>query len=291
MQVILENESLRVAINHFGAEVASIVKKSTGAEYMWNADPAFWKRSSPVLFPFVGSLKNKEFLYEGTAYPVGQHGFARDMEFTVLSESEQEAWFFLEADEETRKKYPFCFRLEIGYRLTGSKVEVLWRVKNQDQKTMYFSIGGHPAFLCPLDQGQKQTDCYIKFDTDQNLTYSLVNGNGLVEKEDNVLDIQGGVMAIDEHLFDHDALIIEGRQAKCVSLCTPEKKPYLTVRFDAPLFGLWSPTGKHAPFICIEPWYGRCDKANFSGSLDEREYGNSLEPGEIFEAGYEIEIA
>ena len=102
--------------------------------------------------------------------------------------------------------------------------------------------------------------------------------------------INGGMLSIDAGLFDRDALIIEGKQAKRVSLCDRDKKPYLSVSFDSPLFGLWSPAGKHAPFICIEPWYGRCDKASFEGTLEEREYGNVLKPGEIFEKEYQVEI-
>ena len=95
MQVVLENEALKVTINSFGAELASIRGKETDTEYLWNADAKFWKRSAPVLFPFVGSLKNKEYHYEGKAYPMGQHGFARDMEFAVDVQMATEAWFSL----------------------------------------------------------------------------------------------------------------------------------------------------------------------------------------------------
>lgn len=290
MQVFLENEQLKVTINTFGGELAGIVKKQTGVEYMWNADEKYWKRTSPVLFPIVGSLKNKEFIYEGKSYSMGQHGFARDMEFSIKSREAGEVWFVLKADEETMEKYPFIFCLELGYRLAGNKLDVLWRVINEDEKTMYFSIGGHPAFLCPLNGEGKQTDYYIAFDTKEDLTYSVLDKNGLVDTEGEALSTEGGMLPIREDLFDRDALIIEGKQAKRVSLCDRDKKPYLSVSFDSPLFGLWSPAGKHAPFICIEPWYGRCDKASFGGTLEEREYGNVLKPGEVFEKEYQIEI-
>ena len=113
----------------------------------------------------------------------------------------------------------------------------------------------------------------------------------LLDKDDNLLKVDAdGYCQIDEHMFDKDALIIENRQASKVSLCTPDKKPYLTVSFDAPLFGLWSPAGMGAPFICIEPWYGRCDRAGFAGELKDREYGNSLAQGEKFEKSYTIAI-
>ena len=161
MQAVLENDKLKVTINHFGAELCSIVKKETGVEYMWNADERFWKRSAPVLFPFVGSLKNKEFLYGDKAYAMGQHGFARDMEFSLVSNDGRQAWFSLNSDDTTYEKYPFAFTLEIGYVLTDNTVKVIWKVINEDEKQMYFSIGGHPAFMCPLDGEGRQTDYYI----------------------------------------------------------------------------------------------------------------------------------
>ncbi|MCM1158739.1 MAG: aldose 1-epimerase family protein [Bacteroidales bacterium] len=290
MQAVLENEELVVTVNHFGAELSSIVKKETGTEYMWNADERFWKRSAPVLFPFVGSLKNKEFRYEDKAYPMGQHGFARDMDFSLVSNTGTECWFSLSSDESTYEKYPFAFTLEIGYRLSGNCLKVIWRVVNEDEKPMYFSIGGHPAFMCPLNREGKQTDYFIEFDTDKDLVYSTLSGNGLVEKTDNLLKTNGGKMQVTEHLFDADALVVEGGQAHRVSLCGLEGKPYLTVSFDAPLFGLWSPAKKNAPFICIEPWYGRCDSEEFSGTLQEREYGHRLEIGENAEFSFDIEI-
>ena len=293
MQAVLENEVLKVTVNSFGAEIASIRGKKTDTEYLWNADAKFWKRSAPVLFPFVGSVKNKEYRYEGKTYSMGQHGFARDMEFDVDVQTATEAWFSLKSDEETKAKYPFTFILKIGYQLEGKELKVIWQVENPDTKQLYFSIGGHPAFMCPIDEKGKQSEYYFKFDTDRDLRYGLIanDGQGLLGDEEGVLPVtQDGYAQITEHTFDRDALIVENRQASAVSLCTPDKKPYLTVSFDAPLFGLWSPTGKGAPFICIEPWYGRCDRTTFDGSLEQREYGNTLQAGEVFRKEYTITV-
>ena len=290
MQVILENEELRIEINRFGAELTRIYGKKNDTEYLWNADPKYWKRSSPVLFPFVGSLKNKEYRFEGKTYPMGQHGFARDMEFVIDFRSESEAWFSLTSNEETLEKYPFEFVLRVGYQLQEKELKVLWQVENPAQKEMYFSIGGHPAFMCPLKQEGKQSDYYLKFDSAKPLSYGLVNEQGLMMEAEEILQTENGVVKITDNMFDRDALVIERRQATAVSLCTPDQKEYLTVRFDAPLFGVWSPAGKGAPFICIEPWYGRCDRASFNGSLEEREYGNTLKAKEIFKTEYTISI-
>lgn len=284
----LQSGGLRVTMADAGAELTSIVDIASGKEYLWHGDPAYWGRRSPVLFPIVGSLKNKEYLYNGRTYPMSQHGFARDRDFVMTSHDENSIWFELKSDEKTYDAYPFAFKLEIGYQLTGRTIQVIWKVTNTDKKIMYFSIGGHPAFMCPIDQQGKQTDYYLIFDNKENLTYSKLSSNGLIETEGHILETEDGTLRITEHLFDEDALVIEGRQAKEVSLAGSDQKPYLTVRFDSPLFGIWSPAGKQAPFVCIEPWYGRCDKESFDGSLADREYGNELRPGNTFEASYTI---
>lgn len=284
----LQSGELRVTIADAGAELMDIEEILTGKKYLWHGDAAYWGRRSPVLFPIVGSLKNKEYKYNGKIFPMSQHGFARDMEFTMTEHTVDTIWFELKADAETKKKYPFQFRLEIGYQLLGRELKVMWKVTNEDKKTMFFSIGGHPAFLCPIDGQGKQTDYYLLFDQKKDLTYGKLSKNGLIESQSNVLQTKEGIMPIDAHLFDDDALVVEGGQAHEVSLAGPDRKPYLTVRFDAPLFGLWSPAKKHAPFICIEPWYGRCDKEEFEGMLADREYGNELRPGKVFQADYTI---
>lgn len=284
----LKNTFLTVKVKDMGAELISIVKNETGVEYLWNGDEAYWKRNAPVLFPIVGSLKDGRFLYNGKEYPMSQHGFARDSKFKLTKQTEDELWFQLESTEETLEKYPFEFQLELGYRLQGSTVHVYWKVTNDDVEDMYFSIGGHPAFMCPLDGKGKQTDYYLLFDTPKNIEYGKLSENGLLKEKYLELPTSGGVMPIGEHLFDEDALIIEDEQTKTISLAGPDKKPYLTVQFDTPLVGLWSPAKKQAPFICIEPWCGRCDSEDFMGTLEQREYGNCLKSQEVFENVYDI---
>lgn len=284
----LQSGAIRVAISDAGAEIMQIEDILTGRNYLWHGDAAYWGRRSPVLFPIVGSLKNKTYKYAGREYGMGQHGFARDREFRMTEHDVDTIWFELKSDEAAMKVYPFRFRLEVGYHLENRTIRVMWRVTNEDKKTMFFSIGGHPAFMCPIDEQGKQKDYYLLFDNKEPMTYGKLSGNGLLESQGHKLDTCGGCMPIMEQLFDEDALVIEGGQAHQVSLAGADKKPYLTVKFDAPLFGLWSPAKKHAPFICIEPWYGRCDRETFNGMLADREYGQELRPGKVFEAEYSI---
>lgn len=286
---ILENEWIKLETESAGAELKSLVRKSDKREYMWHGDKQFWGRTSPILFPVVGGLKNKKYRWNGKEYEMGQHGFARDMEFAVKENTKDSIWFALKANEETKKCYPFDFSLELGYQLEKQTVRVLWKVTNEGTGEMPFSIGGHPAFMCPILENTKQTDYYLKFDTDEVLQCDVIE-DGLIGNTLKEYKLEDGYLKITSDLFDMDALVPEHNQAQEVSLCLPDKKPYVTVRFDAPLFGVWSPAKKEAPFICIEPWYGRADRADFDKELQEREWGNTVEEKESFEAFYEIEI-
>lgn len=287
MRHILENEQLRVEIDTFGAEVKSVIDKKTGMEYMWQGDKKYWGRTSPVLFPFVGSLKNKEYIYNGKKYQMGQHGFARDMEHTLLSFSLEKVWFSLKSDEETMKKYPFAFELRIGYKLDKNSLHVMWKVKNSGDDRMYFSIGAHPAFNCPIGDDVDKYGYGIYFAGKDEIHH---HGNdvatGMALREDIVLKLEDNIAKITPGFFDRCTYMVEGNQTGEVGLVDKQGKKYVSVVFDTPLFAIWSPEGKDAPFVCIEPWYGRCDAEDFDGDLNDREYTNTLDVGEIFEKSY-----
>ena len=289
MKYELKNELLTVSVDSFGAELTSIVDKN-GTEYLWCGDSKYWGRHSPVLFPVVGKPRDGKFTYEGKEYTMGQHGFARDMEFTCTKQEQEEIWFALNSTEETLAKYPFAFCLEIGYRLTENTVKVMWKVTNREQeKDMHFSIGAHPAFMCPLDEKEEKTAYSLQVDAKDKVTYSFLNAeNGLLVDKEYELKLENGVHKITEDFFDESAYVIENNQVSEVSLVNPKGKAYITVKFDAPLVGIWSPEKKNAPFVCIEPWYGRCDKENFAGTLEEREWSNQLAVGGVFKAAYDI---
>lgn len=291
--IILENDVLKAEISLHGAELRSAVRKDKNASYLWYADSKFWGRTSPVLFPFVGGVKDKVYRTEGKEYAMGQHGFARDMDFVLTEQTADEAWFALDSTDETLKKYPYRFRLEIGYRLKGGSIRVMWRVKNTDSKEMYFSIGAHPAFMCPMREDEEQSTYQVSFyDADgkkpETVVSTSIGGKGLVIDEKVTYELNEGCLYVTEHLFDHDALVLEHNQVQQIGLKDTDGNEYIRVKFDAPLVGVWSPPGKKAPFVCIEPWYGRCDAENFAGELKDREWSNTLEAGSAFEAEYEI---
>ena len=233
-QMKLENDQIEVIVNYHGAGLRSLKKKATDQEYLWNADAKYWGRTSPVLFPFVGGVKNKVYRYEGKEYPMNQHGFARDMEFSLVSQSADEVWFALEDTEETYKVYPFHFHLEIGYRLEDASVSVMWKVKNINDKEMHFAIGAHPAFFCPLHEGEKQSEYCLGFRNGQGkvpeaLVNTVFGEGGVVTTQKKEYKLTDGCLPMDEHLFDGDALVIEDHQIQKVVLMDPQKKEYLAV--------------------------------------------------------------
>lgn len=291
MEFCLKNEKLEVKICSKGAELISLKKE--GREYMWSGDPAYWNRHAPILFPFVGGLKGKQYRYEGKTYEMGQHGFARDMEFTLVSQTDTRLVMSLTETEETMSNYPFRFLLELSYELKGDSLLIGWRVKNTDEKTLYFSIGGHPAFNCPMDGKGKQSEYMLRFMKDgrplQEITSAVIEG-GLVGEDTLEFGLEDGYIPITPDLFDTDTIVLEDGQVDAVSLCDPDGEEYLRVDFSMPLVGIWTPIQKNAPFICIEPWCGRCDDADFTGELPEKRWGNALETGEVFETAYTITV-
>lgn len=290
MKKILKNDFLTIEADTHGAELCSI--KHGGTEYLWQADPQFWARHSPVLFPIVGKVWENIYRVNGKEYSLPQHGFARDMEFSPARQTEDEIWFMLEDSPETLEKYPFRFRLEIGYRLSGRKVEVMWKVTNTGTDTMYFQIGAHPAFYFPDFRPETSGRGYFHFDGKTGMEYILVKEKGCADTGARYrLEMDGEYLPLDIRTFDNDALIIDNSQVRKVTLCKQDRTPWLSMGFDAPLVGLWSPPGKNAPFVCIEPWYGRCDRIGYTGDISGRDWMNRLAAGEIFESVYYIEAA
>ncbi len=287
----LKNEILTIEVSEHGAELQSIRKGTY--EYLWQGDPAFWGRRSPVLFPIVGSVWEKCFRVDGKVYEMGQHGFARDMDFVPVSASDTELWYRLESSEKTLAAYPWPFVLEIGYRLEGNSVEVLWKVTNPGDTEMYFQIGAHPAFNYPGYDPETVERGIVTFDRNDNLQRSGFKGKGCVDPQARfpMPLSDDGMLHLQRDTFDDvDTLMLENDQVHKIAFSKADGSPYLTVTFDAPVVAIWSPPKRNAPFFCIEPWYGRCDRADFTGEFKDRDWVNVLAPGATFAASYTITL-
>ena len=281
----IKNHKMTLTVAEHGAEIRSV--EVDGMERMWDANPAFWGRTAPILFPIVGALKDNSYQYEGETYSMSQHGFARDMEFTLTEQTEESLQFVLSDNSETYENYPFHFQLTVSYEIFESYINIGWKVLNTDEKKMYFQIGGHPAFACPCEGGMIRDDYSIKVGELPLLETAFLE-KGLLGEEKELL---ANELLLKEDTFARDAYIIQNETVGHVDLVNHiAKQIKVPVLADVPVWGIWSTADKKAPFVCIEPWYGRCDKTDFSGELSEREYIQSLEPGETFTGGYQIEF-
>ena len=288
---ILKNDILSVEVSGHGAELQSIRKGEV--EYLWYGDPAYWGRRSPVLFPIVGSVWDARYRVNGKEYGLGQHGFARDMDFTLVSASDTEVRYRLESSEETLAKYPYPFVLEIAYRLRGNELDVIWEVTNPASEDLHFQIGAHPAFLYP-DYGKESSGRgHFTFDKTGDLECVTLADKGCVDASSRYpLPMKDGILKLERDTFDPvNTFVLEDSQVREVNMFKEDGTPWLSVRFDAPVLGIWSPPGMNAPFICIEPWYGRCDRMGYEGEYKDKDWMNTLAPGEKFSSVYTIVIA
>lgn len=284
----LENQRLCVEISEMGAEVTRIYDKKNNAEILWEADPEFWKRHSAILFPNVGKTWHNKVLINGTQYPTSQHGFARDNEFKCICQKDHSVSFLFRSGEETKEVYPFDFELLITYVLEERTLRVIWEVRNPGDEDMYFTIGGHPAFRVAKPD-EKKTDYILKFPGKTSLDYILIDPAELAAdpKKVHKLALDGGYTAITEEMFENDALIFDNGQIEEVWLCHKDGTPYVGLKCEGfPNFGIWSV--KDAPFVCLEPWMGRCDDVGFDKELSEKPNVNKVAPGESFQKEYTI---
>jgi galactose mutarotase-like enzyme len=288
---ILSNETLRVEVSAHGAELQSIRKGDV--EYLWQGDSRYWGRRSPVLFPIVGSVWEARYRVDGTEYQLGQHGFARDMDFTLVCATDTEVRYRLESSDETLAKYPYPFVLEIAYSLHGASIDVIWEVKNPSDKEMYFQIGAHPAFFYPDYDPEKSGRGFFTFDRTEGIECIRIKEKGCVDAVTKwPLEMHEGVLKLEKDTFDAiDTIMVQDSQLKRVNMFKEDGTAWLSLSFDAPVVGIWSPPGKVAPFICIEPWYGRCDRVGYEGEYKDKDWMNCLAPGEGFKSVYTIEIA
>ncbi len=285
----IANDILTVTISEKGAELQSIVLLEEDLEYIWNGDPAYWAKKSPVLFPIVGGLKDNNYQYQGKSYTLPRHGFARDKEFTVTALSAESVTFTLTHDSETMLVYPFLFRFSIRYTLDKNRVSINYLVENKGDGPMYFSVGAHPAFAVPLVPGTHYSDYFLSFNHPETSGKWPLSGAGLIrEAPDDFLN-NARQLPLSKELFYGDALVFKDLSSTAISLQSGKTDHGLTVSYtDFPFMGIWS--SKDADFVCIEPWCGIADSVDASGNIVEKEGINRLDPGGQFTRSWEIKV-
>lgn len=261
-----------------GAELISV--KFNGEEKLHDAKQ-FWFRHSPILFPIVGKLKHDKTVIDGKEFKMTQHGFARDMEFEKIEKNS----YILEANEETLKMYPYKFQLYVSYEIIENKLKVNYKVKNIDNKEIFFAIGAHPAFKCDYTSGKYS----IRFEKEENNLEFLELENGLIsDKETKSFKLLDNKIQLNYNTFKNDAIIMKNFSSNKVFL-EMENKKVLSFNFEKfPYLAIWSK--ENANFICIEPWFNIADSVDSKGNYLEKENLIKLDINEEFNCSYLVEF-
>lgn len=283
----LENQHLKISLSNHGGELHSIKGKKDNTEFLWSGDEAYWKYHAPILFPIVGKVFNGKYTVDGKTYELPQHGLARVRDFEMIEQTKNSISFELKYSEDTLKIYPFKFSLIIKYTLNDINLSIDYIVKNLDNKEMYFSIGAHPAFMCPIEN-DKFDDYYFEFNEKENASIMQLVGPGYFSKEEKPYLKDENIINLSTDLFKNDALVFKNLKSNKISLKSKNHKKYLEFDFgEFPYLGLWTKdTG--APFVCIEPWFGHADFDGFNEEFKDKAAIQSLMPNKEFHCNYNI---
>lgn len=290
MEHFLENDQLRIRVKEEGAELSSLQHKGNNLEYLWQANPAVWARHAPVLFPIVGRLKDNTYQYEGKSYTMGQHGFARDLRWQLEASTADQLVFLLRETAESLQQYPFSFELRTIYHLEKNTLSVTCEVKNTNEGDMPFSIGTHPGFRCPLQEGEAYEDYYLEFEKKESLDRQLLT-DGLRNGKTSHVPLQNGrELALDTSLFEADAIVLEGVESTWLELRSRNHGHGLRFTMEGfPYLGIWTKPG-NKEFICLEPWHGVASPVAGPNDIREKEGIRILPAGESFSCQFRITL-
>lgn len=289
--IILKNNTLEVGLDAKGAEIHKIIGLQDLTNYMWKRDPSQWSNSAPILFPIVGALQNNECRIDGRTYTMTQHGFARHTTFEITEKNDQKVVFTLVPNEEIRKQYPYNFKLDVTYTLENNVLVCRCDVQNTDKQTIYFQIGGHPAFSCPFYENESSNDYYLEFEQFEMVKQKVIDikRKGMSRVETPFLK-QEKRFFVRQELFSNDAIVLPNVKSKFVDLKSLHHDKF--IRFHMENFnhlGIWA--AKHVgDLLAIEPWNGHSDYVDFMDAFENKEGVISLLQDQIFTCTFKIEI-
>lgn len=284
--ITLQNNTLQIRIKRQGAELCSILSLNNSIEYLWQAKPE-WSKHSPVLFPIVGQLKDNEYKWQDKNYKMERHGFARNMPFNLIADDSLSATFELSDNDVTHQQYPFKFSLQIKYDLNGDTLTISYKIKNNSDFIIPFSIGAHPAFNIPLCTDETYSDYYLQFNKKENCGNWKLE-NGLLKNETPFFNNTSEI-PLSKSLFENDALVFKNLKSDLIELKSKKNSHGLSVtKANFPYLGIWA--AKNADFICIEPWHGIADSVNASGNILEKEGIILLNQQQTFSCAFSINV-
>lgn len=284
----LKNNKLNALIDPEGAELKSL--KVNGREYLWQGDSASWNGQSPQLFPIIGSTIEGGWEYKGKTIVLDNHGFARKSLFSIVEQSDDSCCLRLCDSEESLKNYPFSFILEIEYKLAESGLVVSYRVENRDSEDMLFSLGAHPGFNCPLEDGTSFEDYYLEFEKNESINRRWKE-DSLTGESEPILDDSKRI-DLDHGLFQRGAIIMSGLKSDSITLKSDKSSASVHMDFTGfPDFGIWTIAGKNAPYVCLEPWFGVDSTVGDSRDFEKKEGLVILQGKEDFSCSYSLTLS
>ncbi len=290
MKHFAKNSEIEIAVRQPGAELASIKSLKSGIEYMWGCDPAIWNSTAPILFPIVGGLKDNAFLWKDEKFTLTKHGFIRENpQLELRNITADSLTFGMGANKDTHKIFPFEFDFSIRFELEGTKTKVIHKVTNTGTTALYFSLGGHPGFKCPIHADENYEDYYLEFEHNEDSATWLLHENGTILDQTAPVFANSKILPLTHELFSKDALIFKDLKSRKVTLRSKKSKQALSVTFeDFPYLGIWAKT--NGDFICIEPWCGIADRWDTDQRFENKEGVVHLAAGDVFEATFVVEI-
>ena len=293
----LKSDQLQVQFQTFGGALSSI-KDKDGVEYLWQGDPTYWSGQAPVLFPICGSVRNDTVVYENKdgSHEIGKiprHGLVRKKEFDLVDQTDNSVTFAIEDTEEMYENYPYHFRLEITYIVTGKTIRTEYKIYNKEsEKSMPYFIGGHPGFNCPLLADEVYEDYYLEFEEPETCSVPKpFPKTGMLDFKDRSswLDNQKE-LGLNYDLFSYDAVTLDELESRKVALRSRKHDKGLRLHFEEfPNLIIWSTLNK-GPFIALEPWSGLSTSLEEGDRLEEKKDVRILKPGQVDHIGFDIEI-
>lgn len=284
MIIKIKNEFVTAAIDTLGAQLISFADVN-GKEYIWQRDPQYWDKCSPILFPSVGNVRNNKTMYKegGEIFTMPKHGFCREAEFTVVCHEENKAVFALSESERTLEMYPYHFTLTVSYVLEGTELHMDCTVKNNSNESMVYTIGMHPGFNCPLNEGEAFTDYQLVFEKEEDTAGPVFDLEAMQFDNDNRIKLleNTNTLPLDYELFKYDAIYFDRLNSRKVSVVHKETGKGVLVDFSGyDTCAFWTPYPKQSPFICVEPWEGSPVYSNEDDVFAHKHHVQTLAPAE-----------
>lgn len=283
----IANERYEMTFCAKGGEMESFLDKQTGIQYLYQGNSEYWSGKNPGLFPIVGNTFDGTYEIEGKVYAMKNHGLVRYADLRCVHHDDTSITFELTDNEETRKQYPFSFIYRVTYTLEDNRCTITYDITNTSNTDMPFTFGLHPAFLCPLCEGEQFSDYHLHFSNPEQVTQILPYGDKQQPPKRIAVAFQDIPLSY-EWIVDASTIIYEGCKSAHLTLRGKEHGVKVAIG-GYPYLAIWTPKAG-APFVCIEPWYGHGDFTMEKVPFDQREGMMKLSAGHMFTTSYSIEV-